>query len=69
MEERLANRLTNAPFTMLWACQGHELSIVDGVYDPETQKWSKADISATTTWSRSTTTGYINLDPDEDKDD
>lgn len=69
MEDRLVARLRDVPFTLLWACQGHELSKIDGWYDSETQKWSKTDVSAATTWSRSTTTGYINDDPDEDKDD
>lgn len=69
MAEQLVHLATNVPFTMLWANRSREMSFIEGDYDPSTQKWSLNDVAAATTWSRSTTTGIINDDPDEDKDD
>lgn len=42
---------------------------VEGSYDAEKQKWTGVDILAVTTWSRSSTTGSWEHDPDDDRDD
>ncbi|MGH9838422.1 MAG: hypothetical protein ACREEM_06525 [Blastocatellia bacterium] len=69
MAEQLAQIATNVPFTMLWAHRSREFNLVEGEYDDATQKWSLTDVAAATTWSRSSTTGIVYDDPDEDKDD
>ena len=69
MQKQLVQHETNVPFTMLWANQSRELSMVEGEYNPATQKWSNRDIASLATQSRSATTGWVTDDPDEDKDD
>ena len=69
MRKQLVEKCTTAPFTMLWALESREFAPIKGSYDPDSQRWTGSDITAVETWSRSTTTGVINSDPDEDKDD
>ena len=66
MENKL---MSNLPFTMLWAKPNRSIEELEGHYDPLTQKWSGLDMNSSRTWCRSSTTGIITDDPDEDKDD
>lgn len=64
-----APSILEIPFTMQFARPSSNLAEIDGHYDHATQQWSNRDISSVTTWSRSSTTGIVTSDPDEDKDD
>lgn len=58
------------PFTLNFASRPDiQLGSPTGTYDDATQTWQGMDESMTTTWCRSSTTGIITSDPDEDKDD
>ena len=63
------DEVRKVPFTMLWAKPSRDFGQIEGEYDFKSQKWSMFDVNSATTWSRTSTTGWINLDPDEDKDD
>ncbi|MFA6925236.1 MAG: hypothetical protein WC223_13405 [Bacteroidales bacterium] len=58
------------PFTLLYA---EESKIIleepKGKYDDESQMFIGQDVRMQTTWSRTSTTGIFNTDPDEDTDD
>ncbi len=69
MKEQLTTSSPEIPFGMIWAEPTSQLFPVMGEYDHKSQQWSERDICSVTTWSRSTTTGIITDDPDEDKDD
>lgn len=58
------------PFTLSFASKP-EVSLAEpsGAYDEATQTWIGLDDAMKTTWCRSSTTGIITMDPDEDEDD
>ena len=58
------------PILMEWSKPSRTFPDMIGKYDPKNQKWKGDDVRmAATTWSRTSTTGIITFDPDEDKDD
>ena len=57
------------PFVLLWSRPSRPFDVVEGNYDAATQRWAGADLCSFGTYSRSTTTGSLRFDRDEDKDD